>query len=109
MLKRLIILLLLAAPVLAQNLMPPAMPVRYHAITIVHGATLLKTKLVVAPPIPMILMTWIQNYVTTNEVTCIDASPDLSHWTLVFTGATNQWRFPAPSQTTFWRAYNILQ
>lgn len=105
--KRLTWMLLLSAFVAsAQSLMPPPAPVRYHGSKIVHGATLLKTKLVIQKPPPMILLTWQPNYITTNEVTVIEASADLHHWTPVFTGATNRCWQPATNPATFWRAYN---
>ena len=103
--KRLTTILLLSAFVAsAQSLMPPAAPKHYHGVKIVKGATLLKTKLTVPKPPPMVLLTCVSNP-TTNTVTCIEASPDLRNWTLVFTGATNQCRQPATNSATFWRAY----
>jgi hypothetical protein len=104
------ILLLSVAVVSAQSLIPPAAPKHYHSVTVVKGATLLKT----VPPKPqphppgMVLLTWVPDNSVANEITCIEASKDLRNWTLVFSGATNQCWQPITNTWTFWRAYSAL-
>jgi hypothetical protein len=102
------ILLLSAAVASAQSLIPPTSPRRYHSVTILKGATLLKTKLAVSLPPKMGLLTWVLNPMT-NTVTCIEASPDLVHWTLVFTGATNRCWILENAPMMFFRAYTDWQ
>ena len=105
------VILLTALLAVAQNpMIPPAITPakKYHTITVSKGATLLRTApLVVAKP-KMLLLTWQPNYTAPNEVTGIEASPDLKNWTRIFLGATNQCLVPASDHFGYFRAFNTV-